>query len=93
MADSEPTNTSTTPQMGQAEMSALADRLRNRADSVVMRDQPEQQRDLRAAASLVMTTASLIRRLTHLQGELRRAADETQDETTERHLRELLGGG
>jgi hypothetical protein len=92
MADSEPTNPAPTPQMGQAEMSALADRLRNRADSVVMRDQPEQQRDLRAAASLIMTTASLIRRLTHLQGELRRAADATEDESTERHLRELLGG-
>jgi hypothetical protein len=60
---------------------------------MVMRDQPEQQRDLRSAASLIMTTASLIRRLTHLQGELRRAADKTEDESTERHLRELLGGG
>jgi hypothetical protein len=93
MADSDSTNASSAPQMGQAEMSALVDRLRNRADSVVMRDQPEQQRDLRSAASLVMTTASLIRRLAHLQGELRRAADETKDESTERHLRELLAGG
>jgi hypothetical protein len=92
MADSDSTNATPTPQMGDAELSALADRLRNRADSVVMRDQPEQQRDLRAAASIVLTNASLIRRLAHLQSELRRAADETTDESTERHLRELLGG-
>jgi hypothetical protein len=92
MATDESSNTATAPQMGQAEMQALADRLYNRAASVVMRDQPEQQRDLRAAASIVLTNVSLIRRLAHLQAELRRAADATQDESTERHLRELLGG-
>ncbi len=80
------------PPIGDAEMSALAERLRNRANSVLLRDQPEQQRDLRAAASVIMTNTSLIRRLAHLQGELRRAADETKDESTERHLRDLLGG-
>ena len=92
MATEDDTNHNPSPQMGRAEMSALAERLRNRADSVVMRDQPEQQRDLRAAASIVLTNASLIRRLAHLQVELRRAANETTDEGTERHLRELLGG-
>ena len=84
--------TTPTPQMGDAEICALASRLRARADSVLLRDCPEQQRDLQAAASLIMTTSSLIRRLAHLQGELRHAADETSDEATERHLRELLGG-
>jgi hypothetical protein len=92
MADSESTNATSTPQMGDAEMSALADRLRARADSVLFKDQPEQARDLRAAASIIMTNVSLVRRLAHLQAELRRAAAATEDESTERHLRELLGG-
>ena len=86
MADSEPTNTSTTPQMSPAEMSGLARRLHARADSVLMRDQPEQQIDMRTAARLV-------EQLIHLRAELRRAADATDDESTERHLREILGGG
>jgi hypothetical protein len=93
MATDDSSNATTTPQMGDAEMSALADRLRARADSIVFRDQPEQARDLRAAASIITTNVSLIRRLAHLQAELRRAADATKDESTERHLRELLGGG
>jgi len=44
MADSEPTNPISTPQLKPAELSALAARLRARAESVLMRDQPEQQR-------------------------------------------------
>jgi hypothetical protein len=71
--------------MGQAEMTALAARLRARADSVLFRDQPEQARDLRSSAVL-------IDELVRLRAELRRAADATEDESTERHLRELLGG-
>jgi hypothetical protein len=67
-------------------MSGLTRRLHARADSVLLRDQPEQQSDTRTAARLV-------ERLIHLLAELRRAADETEDEATERHLRELLGGG
>jgi hypothetical protein len=39
--------------MTPAELSTLAQRLRARADSVLMRDQPEQQRDLRAAAQVI----------------------------------------
>jgi hypothetical protein len=74
------------PQMGQAEKSALASRLRARGNSVLLRDQPEQARDLRAGADL-------IEELIRLRAELRRAADETRDESTESHLRELLGGG
>jgi hypothetical protein len=52
---------------------------------VLLRDQPEQARDLRSSAVL-------IDELMRLRAELRRAADETEDESTERHLRELLGG-
>jgi hypothetical protein len=39
--------------MTPAELSALAKRLRNRAESIVLRDQPETQRDMRAAAGVV----------------------------------------
>jgi hypothetical protein len=39
--------------MGPGELTALARRLRARADSVLMRDQPEQQRDLHAAAVVI----------------------------------------
>jgi len=72
--------------MSPAEMSGLARRLHARADSVLMRDQPGQQIDMRTAARLV-------EQLIHLRAELRRAADATDDESTERHLREILGGG
>jgi hypothetical protein len=41
------------------EMRGLAKRLRARADSVLMRDQPHQAADLRQAASLVEQLASL----------------------------------
>ena len=59
MADSDLTNPVPAPQMGQAEMHALAARLRARGDSVLLRDQPEQARDLRAASSLVAHLAEL----------------------------------
>ncbi len=52
---------------------------------MLLRDQPEQQSDMR-------TAARLIERLVHLLAEIRRAADSTEDEATERHLRQLLGG-
>jgi hypothetical protein len=85
MVESKPTSTGTMPQMGPAEMSGLARRLHARADSVLFRDQPHQAADMRQAASL-------IEQLVHVLVEVRHAADETQDEATERHLRELLGG-
>jgi len=85
MGTNETTNTTPTPQMGPAEMSGLARRLYARADSVLLRDQPEQQSDMRSAARL-------IEHLVHLRAEIRRAADATKDESTERHLREMLGG-
>jgi hypothetical protein len=53
------TSTGPTPQMRPEEMRGLAKRLRARADSVLMRDQPHQQRDLRQAASLIEQLASL----------------------------------
>jgi transposase len=78
------TNATPVPQMGPAEMSGLARRLRARAESVLLRDQPEQQNDMRAAARL-------IERLVHLQGEIQRLADEVRDEVEQQHLRNLLG--
>ena len=85
MVTQDSTSTSPAPQMGQGELTALALRLRARADSVLMRDQPHQQTDMR-------TAASLIERLVHLLAEIRTAADATEDEATERHPREMLGG-
>ena len=85
MVTDDSTNPSRFPQMGPAEMSNLARRLTARADSVLYRDQPHQQNDMRAAASL-------IERLVHVLVEVRHAADATEDESTERHLREMLGG-
>jgi hypothetical protein len=48
MADTESTNTS--PSSQSAELSGLARRLNARAESVLLRDQPEQQSDMRTAA-------------------------------------------
>jgi hypothetical protein len=92
MASEDDNNPSPPSQMGDAEMASLARRLRNRADSVYFRDQPSQAADLRAAASIIGANASLVRRLSHLQGELERAAAETSDDKTAEHLRRLLGG-
>jgi hypothetical protein len=85
MVTHDSTSTNPAPQMGPTEMSGLARRLNARADSVLFRDQPEQQSDMR-------TAARLIEHLVHLRAEIRRAADSTEDESTERHLREMLGG-
>jgi hypothetical protein len=133
-------------------MRGLAHRLRARAQSVLLRHQPEQHRDLLAAASLIeglARSADLLvditdtdgkvnrsvplreaigddeveyqdcrqtllaegkcttgggaaplyhltlagtEELARLRAEIRRAADATEDESTERRLRELLGG-
>jgi hypothetical protein len=85
MATEDSSNTTPVPQMGPAEMSGLARRLRARAESVLLRDQPEQQRDLRAAAGL-------IDHLVHLRGEIQRLMNEVRDEVEQQHLRQLLGG-
>ena len=153
MATQKSTNTTPTRQMGPAEMSGLARRLQARADSVLLRDQPEQQSDMRAAARLIerllRTSTDILvnivgedgttkrsvplreaigdddveyddcrktlladgrcttgggaaplyhltlagtEELARLRAEIRRAADSTEDESTERYLRELLGG-
>jgi hypothetical protein len=52
-------DSNSTPIMGQAEMSGLATRLRARADSVLLRDQPEQQSDMRTAARHIEHLAEL----------------------------------
>ena len=53
MATQKNTNSIPTPQMSPAELSALAKRLRNRAESIVLRDQPEMQRDMQTAAGVI----------------------------------------
>jgi hypothetical protein len=70
------TNTIPTPQMRPDEMRGLAKRLRARADSVLLRDQPRQADDLRQAATLIeqlanitaeiLTSAAVIDRLARL---------------------------
>jgi hypothetical protein len=52
MASTNSSNATPLPQ-SPAEPSALADRLRNRADRIVLRDQPEIQRDMQTAATLI----------------------------------------
>lgn len=85
MAKDKPTSTGMASQMTPDEMRGLAARLRARAQSVLLRDQPEQQRDLQ-------TAAGLIEHLAHLRGEIQRLADEVNDEVEQQHLRNLLGG-
>jgi hypothetical protein len=59
MDANETTNTTPTPQLAPDEMRGLAKRLRARADSVWMNDQPHQAADLRQAASLIEQLADL----------------------------------
>ena len=51
MATQDSSNATPVPQMSPAELSALAKRVRNRAESIVLRDQPEMQRDMQTAAA------------------------------------------
>jgi hypothetical protein len=68
------------------EVRALAERLRARAASVVLRDAPSQQSDgILAAGALV----HLVAELQTLRGEIERAASSTSN--VAQHLRELLG--
>ena len=53
------TNTTPLPQMRPEEMRRLAQRLRARADSILMKDQPHQAVDLRTAAGLIEQFADL----------------------------------
>jgi hypothetical protein len=59
MGTNETTNSTPAPQMRPEEMCGLAKRLRARADSVLMRDQPHQAADLRQAATLIEQLANL----------------------------------
>ena len=68
------------------EVHALAERLRARATSVVLRDAPSQQSDgILAAGALV----HLVAELQTLRGGIERAASSASDSAN--HLRELLG--
>jgi hypothetical protein len=59
MVESKPISTGTASQLKPDEMRGLAARLRARADSVWMNDQPHQAADLRQAAGLIEQFASL----------------------------------
>jgi hypothetical protein len=59
MVTHDSTSTSPAPQLRPDEMRGLAKRLRARADSVLMRDQPHQAADLRQAATLIEQLADL----------------------------------
>jgi len=59
MGTNETTNTTPLPQMRPEEMRRLAQRLRARAESVLLRHQPEQHRDLLTAAGLIEQFANL----------------------------------
>jgi hypothetical protein len=59
MAEHDSTNTPRASQMSPEEMRGLAARLRARAQSVLLRRQPEQHRDLLTAASLIEQLANL----------------------------------
>jgi hypothetical protein len=59
MGTNETTNTTPASQMTPDEMRGLAHRLRARAQSVLLRHQPEQHRDLTTAANLIEQLADL----------------------------------
>ena len=59
MDTDQPTSSSAPQQMRPDEMRGLAKRLRARADSVLLRDQPHQAADMRQAASLIEQFANL----------------------------------
>jgi hypothetical protein len=59
MVTHDSTSTSPAPQMRPEEMRGLAARLQARAESVLLRDQPEQHRDLLTAANLIEQLANL----------------------------------
>jgi hypothetical protein len=85
MATEDSSNATPVPQMTPEEMRGFAARLRARAQSVLLRDQPEQQRDL-------LTAANLLEQLAQLRGDIQRLADEVKDEAEQQHLRGLLEG-
>jgi hypothetical protein len=76
MATQDSSNAIPVPQMSQAELSALAKRLRNRAESIVLRDLPEMQRDMRTAAGVidgVVRSSDLLVDITDIEGKVSRS--------------------
>ena len=76
MASTDTSNTTSLPQMVPAELSALAKRLRNRAESIVLRDQPEMQRDMQTAAGVIdgiARSSDLLVDITDTDGKMNRS--------------------
>src|SRR5260370_14324956 len=76
MATEHSSNAIPVPQMSPAELSALARRLRNRAESIVLRDLPEMQRDMLAAAGIidgVVRSSDLLVDITDTDGKVSRS--------------------
>lgn len=76
MVTHDSTSTSPTQQMSPGELTALAGRLRARAESIVLRDQPEMQRDMRAAAGVidgVVRSCDLLVDITDTEGKVNRS--------------------
>ncbi len=76
MATEHSSNATSVPQMSPAELSALAKRLRNRAESIVLRDQPEMQRDMLSAAGVidgVARSSDLLVDITDTDGKVNRS--------------------
>ena len=76
MATEHSSNATAVPQMSPAELSALAKRLRSRAESIVLRDQPDMQRDMLAAASVidgVVRSSDLLVDVTDTDGKVNRS--------------------
>jgi hypothetical protein len=76
MATEHSSNATPVPQMTPAELSALAARLRNRAESIVLRDQPEMQRDMLSAAVVidgVARSSDLLVDITDTDGKVNRS--------------------
>jgi hypothetical protein len=76
MATEYSSNATSVPQMSPAELFALAKRLRNRAESIVLRDQPEMQRDMLTAAGVidgVVRSSDLLIDMTDVDGKVNRS--------------------
>ena len=76
MATQHSSNATPVPQMTSAELSALAKRLRNRTESIVLSDQPEMQRDMRTAARVidgVVQSSDLLVDITDTDGKVNRS--------------------
>jgi hypothetical protein len=92
MATEQPTNTTPSPQS--AELSGLARRLNARAESVLLRDQPEQQSDLRQAARFIEELIRLRSEIAAQSTSTDLYVDVTGDDGTSRRnvpLREAVG--